>query len=800
MKNLLILLAFFVASNSFAQDLYINEFMSANETTIQDEDLDYSDWIEFYNGGPSPINLFNYSISDNSDNPNKWTFPSVTIASGGHLIIFASGKDRLTGPYLHTNFKLTSKGEEILLTDNNGNQIDYIRANSLSEDLSYGRQTDGSSQIERLLSPSPNGSNNTVNSVSASHESGYYAADIDLTLAAQNGDLVFYTLDGSEPTSTSNLYTSPITMSSLAGQANVISAIPTSPYFNSPVGNVFKTNVIRYASFSGSQQTSVTYNKTFFIDPNMHQLYEDFDVLSIITHPENLFNHDTGIYVMGTNFNAGNQVWTGNYFQTGEAWERNANIQYFNADGTLEFRQDVGIRIHGGKGRNWPHKSLRFYGRDEYKAPRINHKFFDTKDKDTYEKIIARNHHNCWNRTAIKDGVTAYIARDLDMDTQHNKPVVIFINQEFWGVQTFRDYYSKEYFEEEYNADPDSINILWHGSGRRPGSPSTFGIYEGDNIEYLAMYDFLDNNSLSDTNAYNYISTKVDISNFIDYWCTEIYFNNKDWPAGNNRVWNDNDETKWRHIFYDIDGGWGYLGAAHNMLEYASHTTGSTSQNAPYATHLFRELLESDIFKDRFLERYACLMRNEFHTDTILNSIDHFVDMYDPIMAEYIDRWQIPNSYATWQSNVNGKLINFANQRQGYMITHISNKFNITYDINDYTCLADSTPIIDTSYYSDTTIIDTTVADTATYILENVYDYEVQVYPNPSETGQVWIDFIDVTDQVKLQVFDLSGKLILQEDNVDFHQLININKQPKGTYLFKVNYKDSYITKKVILN
>ncbi|MBT4483900.1 MAG: hypothetical protein HOC71_09510, partial [Candidatus Latescibacteria bacterium] len=72
----------------------INEFMSSNSKTIEDEDGDYSDWIEIYNAGSSPADLTGYGLSDRADDSLKWIFPDYTLDAGEHLLIFASGKDR----------------------------------------------------------------------------------------------------------------------------------------------------------------------------------------------------------------------------------------------------------------------------------------------------------------------------------------------------------------------------------------------------------------------------------------------------------------------------------------------------------------------------------------------------------------------------------------------------------------------------------------------------------------------------------------------------------------------------------
>ncbi len=90
----------------------INEFMAANTSSLADEDGTFSDWIEIYNPDPAPVNLAGYALTDTAALPQKWVFPSVTIAPGGYRIIFASSKNR-TNPAanLHTNFQLSAGGE-----------------------------------------------------------------------------------------------------------------------------------------------------------------------------------------------------------------------------------------------------------------------------------------------------------------------------------------------------------------------------------------------------------------------------------------------------------------------------------------------------------------------------------------------------------------------------------------------------------------------------------------------------------------------------------------------------------------
>lgn len=86
---------FYNPVNIVAQsDLIITEVMGSNFEHFPDEDGTYADWIEIFNNSDSQINLHNYGLSDNIQNPFKWTFPEYLIQPDEHLLIWASGKDR----------------------------------------------------------------------------------------------------------------------------------------------------------------------------------------------------------------------------------------------------------------------------------------------------------------------------------------------------------------------------------------------------------------------------------------------------------------------------------------------------------------------------------------------------------------------------------------------------------------------------------------------------------------------------------------------------------------------------------
>ena len=99
-KNYFFLVCLLMVSYSHAQ-IFINEWMSNNQNTIQDGDGDYSDWLELYNAGSTAVDLQGYALTDNPDSLRKYIFPSKTIAAGGFLRVWCSGKTYLLQVLLH---------------------------------------------------------------------------------------------------------------------------------------------------------------------------------------------------------------------------------------------------------------------------------------------------------------------------------------------------------------------------------------------------------------------------------------------------------------------------------------------------------------------------------------------------------------------------------------------------------------------------------------------------------------------------------------------------------------------------
>ena len=127
-----------------AAEPILNEILASNSGVIQDEDGDYSDFIEIYNRGDASVNLDGWYLTDDAGDLTKWEFPSTNLAAGQYLVVFASSKNRaIAGSQLHTNFALSGDGEYLGLV-----RPDLTVASEFDpefppqyEDVSYGIST-----------------------------------------------------------------------------------------------------------------------------------------------------------------------------------------------------------------------------------------------------------------------------------------------------------------------------------------------------------------------------------------------------------------------------------------------------------------------------------------------------------------------------------------------------------------------------------------------------------------------------------------------------------------------------------
>ena len=144
--------------------LYINEFLASNDSCCTDENGEYDDWIEIYNPGPDPVDIGGMYISDDATDLTAWQIPttapdSTTIQPGGFLVLW--GDKQTEQGILHVELKLSSGGEDLVITAPNGTTvIDSYTFGEQTTDVSVGRKPDGSDNWVTFETPTPGASNN----------------------------------------------------------------------------------------------------------------------------------------------------------------------------------------------------------------------------------------------------------------------------------------------------------------------------------------------------------------------------------------------------------------------------------------------------------------------------------------------------------------------------------------------------------------------------------------------------------------------------------------------------------------
>ena len=693
-----ILLGFLIlmcsTGNLLAQNVVINEVMASNASTIADEDGDYEDWIELYNSGDQPINLAGYGLSDDYDNPFRWLFPDVSIAPGEFLLIWASGKNRNdpTAP-LHTNFSISSTGEEVLVTHPDGTLLDDMSPVPIPTDISFGRKPDGSDQWFYFSTPTPGTSNTGEGFLGVSKppaivihqtEEGLY--EIELTHENPAAG-VFFSTDGSEPnTTTSTLYETPF---QLQPHADSLMYIPTSPpeaepkgfgWFE-PQGPFPKGVVVRAVAVETDMIPSVIQTKSHL------NISSTIPVISISGDADGFFSDAYGIYVPGDiyhqhGWNHGD--WFGrpnaNYHQRGDEWERPAHIEIFYPDGP-DFSQRVGLRLHGGGSRTMPLKSFRVYARNLYGESAVNFDLFRNGNTG-YQRFLLRNSGQDFMATMFRDAAIQEIVKPLRFDTQDYMPAVAFLNGEYWGVHNIRERYDQHYLARVYGVDPDNVDIL---TGRDE-------VKEGDNLHYRATIDYIEAHGITEETHYQYILTRIDEQNFMDYQIAQIFSDNTDWPHSNIDFWRlrtdhfkpdspYGHDGRWRWKLYDVDFGFGFLGTydyyKHNTLAFATEEDGPERPNPPWATFLLRSFLDNETFRNQFINRFADLLNTAFLPHRTIPLIEEMKQRLEPHMPHHIDRWRHPASMNVWHHKVNAMLI-YAEKRPNMQRQHIMEYFDIS--------------------------------------------------------------------------------------------------------------------------
>ncbi len=396
---------------------------------------------------------------------------------------------------LHTNFRLSSSGEDLVLTDSSGQTIDQVALPEQTEDHSFGRFPNGLGSFFYSPFPTPLASNDARTAARAIVEeplfippSGKYTEplavtlDLDLDLA---GAEIHYTLDGTRPTLESSLYTGPI----LVSEDTVIRA----------AGYLDGTLITRCASHS------------YFLSSMAHTF--SLPIFSVSMAPDDFeFVHLA-------------------QDRRGPLFERPGYLEIMDAGGVRVVGTGFGIRLHGGVGREGDldtKKAYRAYFRREYGDERLRYRVIPDTEVEEFDKLVLRSNFNDSFRGSggfIRDQLTRDLHKQMGGTISHGSWYHLFVNMEYRGVYNVVERMDRIFFESHFSDDPAEWDVI-----KRSRDDEAL---DGDTAAWNTLGRFFRDNDVVDDATLEEGLELIDNDVFVSYMILNIWARNHDWPQQN---------------------------------------------------------------------------------------------------------------------------------------------------------------------------------------------------------------------------------------------------------------------------
>ena len=610
--------------------LVINELTASNAVFTDGQSYD---WVEIYNPTDKQVSLKGWHLSNDPYQLQKWPFPDTAkIAKNGYLIVYCAG-DSVEDPKkntLYASFKLSAKGDELYLTDPEGETVS-LKFGAQFGNVSYG--LDASGEYHYLENYTPGKKNDAVGYDARAEEpvietaAGFYDDTVLVTITAPEGVEIRYTTDCNTPNRESTLYTGPI--------------------------EVKKTTVIRARGFAEDLLGSTTAGSTFFIKDE-----SPCEVVSFYTDDALLFSNKSGMMVKGS----GN---TANYNKN---WEYIFQIEYFDKDGTRQLAQMCTGRIAGHSSRSLRQKSFSIYARSALGSDTFDFNFFDNREYESYSALQLRMTNSDYKSCRLRDCVLMEVSDGLGLYYQAGKPIVVYINGEYYGHYNLREKANKDSLAQwEGITDEDIIDgcDIIEGTGMAETS-----VIRGSNEDWIALMDFCKKNDLNDPENLQYVLDRLDVDSMFNYVIFSSIIGNYD--SGNVRYYRF-PGGQWKFMLHDVEAGCMNDDEAPVSTFLRSSKTASATKFPHWA---LTALLQVPEYKDMFLRRVAEIIESNFlyHKD-VKPIYEKWHDALEPILQRHVKKFNHIN-LKDWETNVNASMY-YARIRPKKVINYICTSLKV---------------------------------------------------------------------------------------------------------------------------
>ena len=618
-KNLFFILVLLLCLLACAAqaDVIINEAMASSAIFVSGR---HDDWIELRNTENKQVSLKGWYLSNDEFNLTRWAFPDTAkIAKNGYLVVYCAGSEEVTDGQknaLYANFKLSTKGESVYLTDPEGNTAS-VTFGAQYGNVSCGIPADGNGW-HFLENATPGAANDSLYFDARAEEpvietaAGFYDGPVTVTITGAPGQEIRYTTDCETPSRKSTLYTGPFT--------------------------VDKTTVVRARAFGAELLGSTTAGSTYIIDDPVPS---PVSVVSIYSDDQYFFSNKTGILVKGS----------GNVANYDRDWEYPAQIEYFDENGVRQLVQMVTTRVAGHSSRNLRQKSLSVFARSALGSDTLDCAFFENRPYTSYSAIQLRmtnsDNHSC----RLRDAVLGEISDGIGLYYQAGRPIVLYINGKYYGHYNLREKANKDSLA-QWEGITDEAAIKGIDIIEGNGLNST-QVIKGSNADWVELVNFCKTHKLSTEENLQYVLDRVDIDSLFSYAIYSMMINNYD--AGNVRYYRF-PGGKWTFMLHDIEAG------AMNGEETKTVNLILKSRTAnvgQYPHTILAALLELPEYREQFLRRVAEIVKsNLLYTENVRPIYQKWRELLEPLMPRQISTYPFNKSFTfkAWQTNVSASM------------------------------------------------------------------------------------------------------------------------------------------------
>ena len=550
--------------------------------------------------------------------------------------------------------------------------------------------------------------------VSFSKESGFYNTEFLLALTTLSESLqIFYTDDGTDPTNsiTAKKYTEPIKIIDRSQEKNYYSnyeenldsplSISIFYKYKKPPFLIEKAMVIRAVSKNEKSYGKII-SKTYFITNQELFKFKSYTVVSLVTNPENLFDPEKGIYVLGNiymdwkktaDIDPKDEFYEvkGNCYMRGSEWEREASISIFE-NGKMTIDQNVGIRLKGYSSRDSPQKSFHVFARKKYGKKKIKSSTLFPNNKDIYGNPITE-----YDSISLRAITNEERARDFFVNriiykrnlasTYDMKECFLFLNGELWGMYVITEKFSDQFFLSHYKIPKNDLLYNKDGEYEEKTPKEIYNIYN-----FMDLYSQKD---LSNDIYYKDVCNIIDIDSLIEQFSIGIFIANTDWPGHNFGIWkyNGTEKTseniyydgKWRFMIYDFDYSMGNVleGDFGTLEPYQYNMFDFIKEKDSHPTNLFLALLKNNEFKYKFMKSYENFVNNAMSMNIVNPIIKFFSEEISYLLGYSYMRWygyletskeeSIIRGVANYKVKVLPKLKKFYEERPKYTLKNMKN-------------------------------------------------------------------------------------------------------------------------------